>query len=129
MLIMKIFVGSLQQETNTFSRTPGTMEDFDFIEGPAMLQKIAAAPVFADAELVTSYYANAVPSGRLPRQLFTWFVDKMVRAVKAGGPVDGVWLYLHGAMDAEGTGSGEVALLKALREVTGYDITRALTCS
>ena len=126
--MMRIFVGSLQQEVNSFSLTPGVMEDFDFIEGPAMLQKIAAAKVFEreGAEVAPSYYANAVPSGKLPRDVFLQLVDKMVSYAKHSGPFDGVWLYLHGAMDIDGVGSGEVALLKALREATGYDAPYAV---
>jgi len=125
---MKIFVGSLQQEANSFSISPCTMEDFDFIEGKDMLNKIACTSVFLDAqaEIAVSYYANAVPSGVISEELFVMFRDKMVNALKEAGSVDGVWLYLHGSMDIGKEGSGELALLKALREVTGFDIPYAL---
>lgn len=36
--------------------------------------------------------------------------------------IDGIWLYLHGAMEVEEIGSGEVALLSAIRKKVGYDI-------
>ena len=42
------------------------------------------------------------------------------------GGVDGIWLYLHGAMEVEDIGSGELALLRMIREKVGFNVPIAL---
>ncbi len=135
---MRIFVGSVQQETNSFSPLRAALADFAPAEGEAMLSKIAATPVFraAGAELIPSVYGNAVPSGRLEEAVFQALLAKLTAPLRAAGRVDGVWLYLHGALEVEdsdgnaacggGTYSGDLAILRALRAVTGMDIPYAV---
>jgi len=121
---MRIFMGSLQQETNTFSTVSCQPENFDVSSGKDMFERTPATEVFlvAGAELIPSYYAIAVPSGRMKQDDYIKMVDKMADSLRNAGHVDGVWLYLHGAMDVEGIGSGELYLLKRLREISGFDI-------
>ena len=40
--------------------------------------------------------------------------------------VDGIWLYLHGAMEVEHIGSGELALLRMVRERVSFNVPIAL---
>lgn len=125
---MKIFMGSLQQETNTFSTVPCRPEDFDKVYGEAMFERTPAGDVFAraGAEVIPSFYAIAVPSGRMKKDGYIKMVDEMVEMLREAGEVDGVWLYMHGAMDVEEIGSGELYLLKKLRAVTGMKIPYAV---
>ncbi|MDO8685583.1 MAG: M81 family metallopeptidase, partial [Clostridiales bacterium] len=125
---MRIIVGSLQQETNTFSPIHSVYEDFDVVYGDRMLEKIAATEVFhkAGVELIPTLYANAVPSGKLDERSFNMFKNELVDAIPANKKPDGIWLYLHGAMEVENIGSGEVALLSAIREKVGFDLPIAL---
>ncbi len=120
---MRIFVGSIQQETNSFSPLRAAYEDFDMVRGEAMLDKIAATPVFraAGAEIVPSFYAHALPSGRLSLSVFTRLLAELLEALRNSLPVDGVWLYLHGALEVDGspTFSGDCAIAKAVRETVG----------
>jgi len=121
---MRIVVGSLQHETNTFSPVKASWEDFDYAEGKEMLNKIAVTDLFLKegAELIPTIYANAVPSGKLDKESYMKFLNEMVNRIPDAGEIDGIWLYLHGAMEVEEIGSGEVALLSAIRKKVGYKV-------
>ena len=62
---MKIVVGSIQQEVNTFSPIKPTKEDFFYLHGEDMIDQIAVTPLFREngVEIIPTVYGNAVPSG------------------------------------------------------------------
>lgn len=125
---MRIVVGSLQQETNTFSPIKTSWKDFDYISGEKMLSKIAVTDILkeAGAEIIPTIYANAVPSGRIDKVSFKKFCNELLDRIPNGNEIDGIWLYLHGAMEVEEIGSGEVALLSAIRKKIGYEVPIAI---
>lgn len=125
---MRILVGSIQQETNSFSPVRPAVQDFDYLEDEAVLAKIPVTPLFeqAGAELVPTIYANAVPSGRISRADYEELCSRLLDRIPADGGLDGVWLYCHGAMDVEGLGSGELYLIRRIREKVGLDIPLAV---
>lgn len=120
---MKILLGSIQQETNTFSEQTTRFEEFDYSEGEAMLQNIAAYDCLRKAgiELFPTIYANAVPSGVLSASVFDRLTQNMTSRIPTNIKLDGIWLYLHGAMLIEGNRSGELTILKRIREIVGKD--------
>ncbi len=124
---MRILVGSLQQESNTLTSRMSSYEDFSIFHGVDMLPHISVVDYFSSvgAELIPTMYANAVPGGRLNRRDFLRLCSELVSSIPQAG-LDGIWLYLHGAMEVEDIGSGELALLRAIREKTGFAIPIAL---
>jgi microcystin degradation protein MlrC len=124
---MKIVVGSLQQESNTLTTRRSTREDFVLYRGTAMLPHIAVTDYLTSRgmELVPTLYANAVPGGPLGEVDFHSMADELVAMIPASG-MDGIWLYLHGAMEVVNIGSGEVALLRMVREKIGFGVPIAL---
>lgn len=127
-MVVKIVVGSLQHETNTFSPVKASWKDFDYVAGKEMLDKIAVTDLFLaeGVELIPTIYANAVPSGKLDKESYLKFLNEIVNSIPDTEEIDGIWLYLHGAMEAEEIGSGEVALLSAIRKKVGYKIPIAI---
>ena len=125
---MKIVVGSIQQETNTFSPVKPCFNDFDFVSGKKMLEKIVVTDFFMEAgvELIPTIYANAVPSGKLDKESFMRLCNELVWKIPDNEKIDGIWLYLHGAMEVENIGSGEVAILAGIREKVGFDVPIAV---
>lgn len=121
---MKILVGSFQCEANTFCKQRATVSDFELFEGEALLQKMAAVPVFREAEIeiVPLIYASSLPCGMVSAEAFEHYKNIFIKKISDEKEYDGIYLYLHGAMYVEGLGSGEEALLQAIRNVTGYDI-------
>lgn len=125
---MRIFMGSVQMETNTFSPIKSSIDDFKLSADEKMLSKTTATKIFEkdDIELIPSIYGNAVPSGILDKEVFDTLLTMITDRLKNAGKIDGVWLYLHGALEAEEIGSGDLAIVKACRDIIGYNIPLAL---
>ena len=126
---MRIAVGSLQQESNTLTSRMSCYSDFEIYRGEDMLPHLAATEFFqsAEVELVPTIYAHALPGGRLNRDDFMRLAEELVFHLPENGHgIDGVWLYLHGAMEVETIGSGELALLQMVRSKLGELIPVAL---
>jgi microcystin degradation protein MlrC len=127
---MRIAVASLQQETNTLSPIPTTYEDFVCAFGEDMLGKINVVDIFRDAgaQIIPTLYGNALPGGMVQQNDFLQFerlITDVIQKESIRG-IDGIWLYLHGAMFVDGIGSGEKRLLESIRSIVGYDIPIAV---
>ena len=120
---MNVIVGSIQHESNTFCTDMTCMTDFVISYGDEVLSKIASAEYFVQQEikLIPTLYANSVPSGIVSKECFGTLLARMLEGFPKDTTIDGVWLYLHGAMEVEAIGSGEAAILKSVREHVGKD--------
>ena len=72
---MKVLVGSLQCEANTFVPFRADINDFEIHKGDAALEKLAAVKVFREngVEVLPLIFASALPSGMVKRQAFEYF--------------------------------------------------------
>jgi microcystin degradation protein MlrC len=130
---MRIAVGQLWQESNTFNPLPTTRADFEafgVLRGAEMVERMADTNELGGfiqslrawperPEIVGLVRLPAWPSGAATRETFAWLRDEMVAAVRAALPVDGVLLALHGALVADGAPDVEGAALRAVRELIG----------
>lgn len=132
----RIAVGGFQHETNTFSPVKATYADFEapdawpgLVRGPAMLEAVhginlPAAGFVAEArslhhELAPLAWCSAQPSGHVTRDAFERITSLLVDDLRAAGPVDAVYLDLHGAMVAEHLDDADGEVLRRVREVVG----------
>jgi microcystin degradation protein MlrC len=140
----RIAVGGLHHETNSFAPQPATFERFEEADGwpplsrgEALFANTAGANLavtgFVDAAraaghaLVPLVWANACPSGPVARDAFERLAGMMLDDLAAAGPVDALFLDLHGAMVTEHVLDGEGELLRRLRRVApGLPIVAAL---
>jgi microcystin degradation protein MlrC len=124
---MKIVVGSLQQESNTLTSRMSRREDFAVFRGADMLPPIAVTDLFASSrvDIIPTLYAHALPGGRLREADFLDMAGELVALMPRTG-IDGVWLYLHGSLEVENLGSGELALLRMVRAKIGSSVPIAL---
>ncbi len=130
---MRIAIGQLWQETNTFNPLPTTRADFEafgILRGPELVERMAdtnelggfiqALRAWPDKpEIVGLVRLPAWPSGPLTPDTFTWLREELVGALRAALPVDAVLLALHGSLVADGTPDVEGALLEACRALIG----------
>ena len=123
---MRIAIGSLQCEGNSLTPVYTRFEDFDYAPGESMYQKIKVMDYLRDkgAEVIPTIYAHALPGGAVIKEDYLRLVGEVVDGIPCD--VDGVWLYLHGAMCVQEIGSGEAYLLKKIREKIGFDIPISL---
>jgi len=124
---MKIAVGAMLCEGNSLTPVLTRFEDFDYAAGEAMYEKIAVMDMLRarGCEVVPTIYAHALPGGAVIEADFLRLAGEMVDRLPADG-LDGVWLYLHGAMCVENLGSAEEYLLRMVRDKIGYDIPISL---
>jgi microcystin degradation protein MlrC len=142
---LRIAFGRVAQETNSLSPVLTEVADFrrtHWFEGADLLERCASrfrreAPGFArnaelsgfvqraqrlGVELVPLISAWAVPGGPLSAGALADLQDRLAEALAAAGPVDGVYLAMHGAMGAEGDRDPEATLLRALKRVADVPI-------
>lgn len=129
---MRIVLGLMRHETNTFSPLPTPIEDFDRrgptggpVTGQAAVDTYrgtnSPAAAFIDhadeagAEIDFAIAANASPSGPVTRDAYETIADTIVAAIEKG--CDAAFLDLHGAMVSEHLDDGEGELLRRIRAV------------
>ncbi len=125
---MRIAVGGLWHETNTFAAGLTTLADFDILEGQAVVEALAGTRTplggFLDAargqdvEIIPALFAWTLPSGTVSRDAHGHITGRLVERIADAGP-DGILLDLHGAMVADGCEDVEGALLADLRARLG----------
>ncbi|MEG0934102.1 MAG: M81 family metallopeptidase [Clostridia bacterium] len=124
---MNIAIGSLQCESNTLSAMPTRASDFDLAIGKAMCAKVHVMDMLeeAGAQGIPTLYAHALPGGTMVKADYLELAQGIVDRLPQDG-LDGVWLYLHGAMYVDQIGSGEAYLLKMVRDKIGSDVPIAI---
>ena len=132
----RIAVGGFLHETNTFAPTKATYADFVHGGGwPAMTQgadvlkairniNVGLAGFIGEAEmhaweLVPTIFAAASPCAHVTKDAYERIAKVIVDGIKSAGPLDAVYLDLHGAMVSEHADDGEGEILRRVREVIG----------
>src|SRR6476469_6377165 len=135
----RIAVGAFLHETNTFAPTKATYDDFvhgggwpSMAHGADVLKVMRRINVglagFVEAaeangwELVPTISAAAVPSAHVTNDAFERVMKEMIDGIAAAGPIDAVYLDLHGAMVTEAHDDGEGEILARVRKVIGKDL-------
>jgi microcystin degradation protein MlrC len=138
---MRIAVGQLWQETNTFNPWPTFREHFedsgvlrgaDLVEQMAetnelggFIQSLRAWP--EHPEILGLVRLPAWPGGPVAPDTFPWLRDELVEALRRQMPVRGVLLALHGSLAADGAPDVEGEILEALRQVLGPHVPLVAT--
>jgi len=142
--VPRIAFARISQETNGLSPLRTEVTDFrrtHFLEGRALLRacgprEVEARGFLRNAELsgfvraarrvgagrvepVPLFSAWAVPGGKVSAGALEWFREHLAARLREAGPLDGLFLSLHGAMLAEGEPDPEATLVRAAREVVG----------
>lgn len=138
---MRIAIGQLSQESNTFNPLPTTranFENFGVVRGADLLEQMAHTNEpggFIQAlrqwpnqpEIVPLVRFMAWPSGRATADTLAWVREEMTTALRGAGRVDGMLLSLHGAMVSDAAMDVEGEMLRAVREVLGPDVPLVAT--
>src|SRR4051794_34790046 len=127
---MRIAIGQLWQETNTFNPLPTTPAEFDHLgvlRGAELVERMADTNELGGfiqslrawperPEIVGLVRLPAWPGGVATQETFLWILREMTEAVERVGKVDAVLLALHGAMVADGAPDVEGEVLQAVRQ-------------
>lgn len=132
----RIAVAGFQHETNCYGVSPATLAEFEkadswpeMLRGDAVLARtrgmnlpvagFAAAAEAAGLEPVPLLWCSAEPSAHVTDDAFERICAELFERLERAGPVDGVYLDLHGAMVTQSFADGEGELLRRLRERVG----------
>ena len=135
----RVAIGGFLHETNTFAPTRAGIAAFEQGGGYIPMTCGAALPKRAAGvnlgisgaldhagragwEIVPLLWAGAIPSAHVTEDAYEYIVSELVRRLREAGPVDGLFIDLHGAMVAEHESDGEGVLLERLREVVGSGV-------
>jgi len=135
----RIAIGGFLHETNTFAPSPADFAAFDggsgygpIRRGPEIFDDLShvnaaiagAIRIGRDQgwDLVPTLWCAASPSAHVTRDAFERIGGELVDRIAAAGPLDGVFLDLHGAMVCDHLDDGEGALLALLRDRIGPDV-------
>jgi microcystin degradation protein MlrC len=138
---MRIAIGQLWQETNTFNpllTTRAEFEQFGVLRGAEMIERMADTNELGGfiqslrgwpekPEIVGLVRLPAWPSGTATHETFLWLRDEVVSSLTRQLPVDAVLLALHGSMVAEGAPDVEGEVLLAVRQLIGPSIPLVAT--
>lgn len=132
-----IFAASFLCEVNTFSPVPTTVQDFktcyyrengQYVSGNAEhyyaqpLHTIEALTKQAGWHYIESLSTGACPGGRLTQSTYETLRDKILADLSNTQAVDGVILYLHGAMVADHCDDCEGDILSRVRRIVGNEV-------
>ena len=129
----RILVAECKQEVSSFNPVLSYYEDFEILKGEEILsyhsssnsEMGGALKVFADAgiDVIPTYSARAITSGGvLAQESFNRLCDEFKAALQTEDQVNGVYLCLHGAMQAQNENDPEGHFLRLLRGFLGEAI-------
>ena len=141
----RIAIAGFQHETNTFGVTkaglhefeiadswPGLLTGSDVIRGTRGINLpiagfAAAAQNDPSIDLVPILWCAAEPSAHVTDHAFEQISVMILDGLREAGPIDGLYLDLHGAMVTETYEDGEGELLRRLRGALGDDFPIAIS--
>lgn len=137
---MKVLIGGIQHETNTFSNVKTTEESFKlwgWDVGEDILDKNRGVRNYlggmidqAEAkgiEIIPTFSTFAYPSGVITKETYGSLKNALLEGIKQASDYDAVILSLHGAGVAENTEDLEGSILTEVRAVIGEHIPLIIT--
>ncbi|KPD10415.1 M81 family metallopeptidase [Phaeobacter sp. 11ANDIMAR09] len=139
MTIPRVAIAGFQHETNCFGVTKAGLAEFEMADSwPAMLHGtqvieeirgmnlpiagFAAAALAAGIDVVPVLWCAAEPSAEVTDHAFEAICSMILAGIAKAGPLDAVYLDLHGAMVTESLADGEGEILRRVRKLIGPDI-------
>ncbi len=131
---MRIAFAGFLHESNSFASAPADLAAFEqgggyipFTRGAALREAIrgvnlgmAGAFDFADEagwEVAPILWTGAIPSAPVTRDAYERIAAEILAGLRDCGPIDAIYLDLHGAMVAEHAPDGEGELLARIRQI------------
>jgi microcystin degradation protein MlrC len=118
---LRVLIGGIQHESNTFCPILTSEEDFRVLRGEEIITGIDWLEEAGklNIEIIPTIVAGASPSGMVKQEVYEKFRDEILEGARKAGPVDGVYLAMHGALHVEGYDDAQVDLITRLRDIVG----------
>jgi microcystin degradation protein MlrC len=132
---VRIGIAGISHESNSFSRSPATLERFrerHLLRGDEIVARHRDAHStiagylqgareygYAAVPLLT---ASAAPMGPLPAETFETLLGEVLVAIDRAQPLDGLFLYLHGAMVSQSYPDADGEMCARVRRLLGPSV-------
>jgi microcystin degradation protein MlrC len=125
----RVGIAGISIESSTFSPHVSGVEAFTVRRGEELLGRypfLAAGTARREAaRWVPLLHGRSLPGGAVDPEVYRAMRDEIVERigaeVRADGPLDGLFLDIHGAMSVVGMDDAEADLARAIREAVGPD--------
>jgi microcystin degradation protein MlrC len=125
---MRIAVGGIHQEGAGFSSHRSDADFFDWREGDRVLEAYPSIPSLGDdIEWIPLIVAMGGAGGPVTADFFDRFLAATRERLQDLGPVDGVYLDMHGALLVEGRFDADGEYVRLVREAVGPDAVISLS--
>jgi len=122
----RIAIAGISHESSTFSLHRTTLDDFTLLRGDALIDALNFRETVGDVvdtvDWVPIVRATATPGGPIDPAAWDAIENEIVDGLAASGPFDGVYLFLHGAVNVLGRFAAEERLAARVRETVGPDV-------
>jgi len=124
----RVLSGGIRHESNTWPPYLTTEDLFIQRRGAEALEGMDWAKALEQEgiEVIPTLHAYARPYGVVAREAFDKFKEEILQGARDAGPVDGVYLDMHGALHAEGYEDAQVDFIRELRRIVGK---KTLVCA
>ncbi len=117
---MRIAVGGLHTECSTYNPVLMHAADFRVLRGAEILAHPDFAALAAhDATFLPTLHARAIAGGPVSRPTYDAFKAEFLARLAALGPLDGLYLAMHGAVFVSGLEDAEADWIEAARAIVG----------
>lgn len=138
---MRIAIGQLWQETNTFNPIPTTRSDYEafgVLRGDELVERMTDTNELGGMirslrrwnekpQIVGLVRLAAWPGGLMTEEALRWIKQELIGALEKAIPVDALLLALHGSLAAVGTPDVEGEILDACRALIGWNVPLVAT--
>ncbi|UVK35920.1 M81 family metallopeptidase (plasmid) [Mesorhizobium sp. AR10] len=134
---MRIALGGILHETNTFRNEDAQLSDFHIVRGQALVAThqgvrsyiggMLDAAKTVGATVLPTMFASAEAGGIISECAYSSMVDDLLAEIREVLPLDAVGLALHGAGIAHGIGNIEVDICRRVRDLVGSDVKIVIT--
>ncbi|GAA1647054.1 M81 family metallopeptidase [Actinoplanes couchii] len=117
---MRIAIAGMHIESSAYAAHRAGYRDFSVLSGSAVLSRYD----FLDpaAEWIGILHARSIPGGKVLREVYDDFKQRILDGLRNAGPIDGLYFDIHGAMSVDGMDDAEGDLITAIRAVIGPDV-------
>ncbi len=126
---MKVIVASFQCESNSKAKLHPQKSDFEYFSGEDIFKKLVVKDIFVKNgfEVIPSIYAVALPSATVELETYEYYAEQILDTVRENFDATGIYIFFHGSMEVEEIGSGELYLLKKIREIVSPECLIAVS--
>jgi len=124
---IRVLTAGIAHESNTFIPHLTTLDEFNVRRESKALENQAWAKYLEEQgiEVIPGLHASSGPSGMVSKEAYEALRDEILEYIKTAGPLDGIFLDMHGAMLVEGYPDAQVDFIQQIRKSAGDKVVIA----